>query len=247
MTKQETKIEAAALSVDLVAAFAEIEGAAKDKVNPHFKSKYADLSSVIDAIKPVLARHNLAVYQRCNPVENGVSVQTILHHVSGEVVDLGTLYVPANKLDPQGFGSALTYCRRYALMTAFGVPAEDDDGNAAVKATVYPSAGEPAPLPREKLEGPYPSPTALKGAIKAFANTLSGMTDFAEFNAWMETPEVVELEKQAQRYLPDWWDEGIPDKPEFEPMTSRIHRKRQELEELDSIANSPGAKLMAAG
>ena len=60
-------------------------------------------------------------------------------------------------------------------------------------------------------------------------------------------PVVVELEREAQRYLPEWWDEGIPDKPEFEPMTSRIARKKRELEELDSIANSPGAKMMAAG
>jgi hypothetical protein len=87
---------------------------------------------VIDAIRPVLARHNLAFYQRPQPSEDGILVQTMLRHASGEEVDLGTLYVPANKRDPQGFGSALTYARRYALMTAFGVPAEDDDGNAAV-------------------------------------------------------------------------------------------------------------------
>lgn len=132
MTAQ-SKVEAATLSVDLVAAFNEIESAAKDKINPAFKSKYADIASVIDAIKPVLAKHNLAFYQRPQPSEDGVLVQTLLRHVSGEEVDLGTLYVPANKKDAQGFGSALTYARRYALMTAFGVPAEDDDGNAAVR------------------------------------------------------------------------------------------------------------------
>lgn len=121
-------------STDVVSAFSEIESAAKDKVNPHFKSKYADLTSVIDAIKPVLAKHNLVFYQRPQPSEDGVLVQTVLRHASGEEIDLGTLYVPANKRDAQGFGSAITYARRYALMTAFGVPAEDDDGNAAVKA-----------------------------------------------------------------------------------------------------------------
>jgi hypothetical protein len=95
--------------------------------------------------------------------------------------------------------------------------------------------GEEPTKPREKLEGPYPSPTALKGAIKAFASTLSGMADFGEFNAWMGTPDVVDLEKQARRYLPEWWEDGIPDKPEFEPMVSRIERKKRELEELDEI------------
>jgi hypothetical protein len=140
------KIEAASFSADVVNAFSEIEGAAKDKLNPHFKSKYADLTSVIDAIKPVLARHNLAFYQRPQPSDTGILVQTMLRHASGEEIDLGTLYVPANKQDAQGFGSAMTYARRYALMTAFGVPAEDDDGNAAAKSQPAVQAEPPAPI-----------------------------------------------------------------------------------------------------
>lgn len=129
----ETKIEAAAsLNIALVAALGEIGGAAKDKVNPAFKSKYADLESVIDAIKPVLARHSLAFRQATQPSEDGVIVETIVVHAEGER-SMGTLFVPANKKDAQGHGSALTYARRYSLMTAFGVPAEDDDGNAAAQ------------------------------------------------------------------------------------------------------------------
>jgi hypothetical protein len=120
------------LASAMALAFAEIEGAAKDKINPHFKSKYADLGSVMDAIKPPLVKQGLFYIQRCEPSEDGVIVATILRHgATGEEMDLGKLYVPANKRDAQGFGSALTYARRYALMTAFGVPAEDDDGNAA--------------------------------------------------------------------------------------------------------------------
>jgi hypothetical protein len=127
----EAKVKAATLNGALVNALAEIGGASKDKLNPHFKSKYADLSSVTDAIKPVLAKYGLGYTQHCHPAENGVSVETVVRHEGGEQESLGTLFVPANKQDAQGFGSALTYCRRYALMTAFGVPAEDDDGNAA--------------------------------------------------------------------------------------------------------------------
>jgi hypothetical protein len=115
----------------MASAFAEIEAATKDKTNPHFKSKYADLGSVIDAIKPPLIKYGLFFAQRSHPAESGVSVETILYHKGGEELSLGTLFVPANKQDAQGFGSALTYARRYGLMTAFGVPAEDDDGNAA--------------------------------------------------------------------------------------------------------------------
>ena len=127
------KIEASIASA-YVAAFAEIEGAVKDAKNPHFKSKYADLPAIIAAIKPALIRHGLAFTQPCQPSEEGVTVSTVLHHSSGEAMDLGSLFVPANKKDAQGFGSALTYARRYALVSAFGVPTEDDDGNAASSA-----------------------------------------------------------------------------------------------------------------
>lgn len=127
------KVEASIASA-YVAAFAEIEGAVKDAKNPHFKSKYADLPAIIAAIKPALIRHGLAFTQPCQPSEEGVTVSTVLHHSSGEAMDLGSLFVPANKKDAQGFGSALTYARRYALVSAFGVPTEDDDGNAASSA-----------------------------------------------------------------------------------------------------------------
>ena len=131
----ETKVtQATSLCAAMAAAFPEIEGASKDKTNPHFKAKYADLSSVVDAIKPALIRHGLFFTQRCHPCEGGVSVETVLHHASGQEMQLGTLFVPANKNDAQAFGSALTYARRYGLMTAFGVAPEDDDGNAAAKA-----------------------------------------------------------------------------------------------------------------
>lgn len=121
------------LASAMAAAFGEIEGATKSANNPHFKSKYADLTSVIEAIKPALTAHGLFFTQRPEPSESGVTISTVLHHAGGEVLELGTLFVPANKNDAQAFGSALTYARRYALVTAFGVPTEDDDGNAATK------------------------------------------------------------------------------------------------------------------
>lgn len=130
-------------------AFAEIEAATKSATNPHFKSKYADLGAVIDAIKPALIKHGLFFTQRCQPAEDGVSVETVLHHSGGEKESLGTLYVPANKRDPQGFGSALTYARRYALQTAFGVPTEDDDGNAATASAPRATAAANRPVPIE--------------------------------------------------------------------------------------------------
>lgn len=117
----------------MAAAFPEIEGAVKDSNNPHFKSKYADLSSVVEAIKPALAKHKLFFVQMTHDQQGGVCVETIVGHEGGEQFSFGKLFVPAGKNDAQGYGSALTYARRYSLMTAFGVCPEDDDGNAAAK------------------------------------------------------------------------------------------------------------------
>jgi hypothetical protein len=122
-----------------VAAFAELEAASKNASNPHFKSKYADLPTVIDAIKPHLSKHGLAFMQMPKPSEGGISIETVLIHSSGECLSMGVLFVPANRQDAHGFGSALTYARRYALQTCFGLPTEDDDGNAAVKSQQAPA------------------------------------------------------------------------------------------------------------
>ena len=141
----QTKIESSLASA-MAGAFAEIEGATKSANNPHFKSKYADISAVIDAIKPALIAHGLFFTQHPEPSADGVTIETWLHHSNGDQLSLGKLYVPANKKDAQGFGAALTYARRYALVTAFGVPTEDDDGNAASKAQ-KPSYPDAQPLP----------------------------------------------------------------------------------------------------
>jgi len=220
----------------MASAFAEIEAATKDKTNPHFKSKYADLGSVIDAIKPPLIKYGLFFTQRSHPAENGISVETVLHHSGGGEMSLGTLFVPANKQDAQGFGSALTYARRYGLMTAFGVPAEDDDGNAASKAQARPTTGETPPEKRVPLAGPYTSKTALWTAFKQFDRTLRGCADLGEFEAFLQTDEVVELLEQCKRDAPNLHDsgEGLPD--EFEPALSLIKRLRKELADAEPVA-----------
>jgi hypothetical protein len=151
----QSKVEAATLSSAMALAFAEIEAATKSAENAAFKqggkaSKYANINAVIEAIKPALIKHQLFFTQHPQPSERGVTVETVLHHAGGEHLSLGALYVPANKLDPHGFGSALTYARRYALVTAFGVPVEDDDGNKAVETMNSPRA-DPAPLDRPTL------------------------------------------------------------------------------------------------
>jgi len=123
---------------ELIAAFikaqGEIEGALKDKLNPHFKSKYADLSAVVDAIKPALQKHGLGFIQVSHDAEHCACIETLIVHSSGQTMSAGKVSVPVSKIDAQGYGSAMTYARRYSLSAAFGVCPEDDDGNAATKA-----------------------------------------------------------------------------------------------------------------
>jgi hypothetical protein len=114
--------------------------ALKSATNPHFRSKYADLSACVEAVIDALNSEGLALTQETIPNSDGVSVRTVLLHTSGGRLFLGELFMPAIKLDPQGFGSALTYCRRYSLLAAMGLAPEDDDGNSASKAAPKPNA-----------------------------------------------------------------------------------------------------------
>lgn len=135
--------------VSIIAALAkalpELESAKKNKANPAFKSKYADLAAVIEALEPI-RKHGLWYRQVLHESSEGVNVETIYIHEGGDTLSAGSLYMPATKRDAQGFGSALTYARRYSLQSAFGLATEDDDGNAAVK-----SAPDVAAQPEQVL------------------------------------------------------------------------------------------------
>ena len=107
--------------------------ALKTATNPHFKSRYADLAACVEAVIGGLNDNGIALIQRNSLDDAGVTVETVFVHESGEMLECGKLHVPAAKHDPQGYGSALTYARRYSLMAACGIAPEDDDGNAGSK------------------------------------------------------------------------------------------------------------------
>jgi hypothetical protein len=108
--------------------------ALKTSTNPHFKSKYADLAACVEAVIDSLNDNGIGLVQKTHQDDKGITVETVFVHTSGESFSGGTLHVPAAKHDPQGFGSALSYARRYSLMAACGIAPEDDDGQAATKA-----------------------------------------------------------------------------------------------------------------
>ena len=135
--------------------------AMKDKTNPHFRSKYADLGACLNAVEDALLDNSIALYQETFEDASGVTVETVFLHESGETIRGGKLHVPASKQDPQGYGSALTYARRYSLMTACGIAPEDDDGNAASN-TTNAQAKKQTAAPKQPLgEGPEPDAEIL--------------------------------------------------------------------------------------
>ena len=115
--------------------------ALKSSSNPHFKSRYADLAACVEAVMDGLNENGIALIQQTHECDSGVIVETVFLHESGEIFSAGKLHVPAVKHDAQGYGSALTYARRYSLMAACGIAPEDDNGNAASKRTPAPVAG----------------------------------------------------------------------------------------------------------
>lgn len=127
------------IAAALAKAQAEMGKALKQSTNPAFRSKYADLGNVMDACVPALNGNGIAVIQPTVDDETGRYVETVLLHESGEVLRCRVPLI-VQKNDMQGYGSAVTYARRYGLMCMAGIAPEDDDGNAAAKAAPDPKA-----------------------------------------------------------------------------------------------------------
>lgn len=138
-----------AIAPALLAAQKATEFAKKDATNPHFKNKYADLPAVIEAVKPALNAAGIVYIQTASPSDdNRLHLTTMLMHESGEWIS-DTLVMPLPKQDPQGYGSAMTYARRYALAAITGVYQDDDDGNAASGAGNRPTHAQNDASPAE--------------------------------------------------------------------------------------------------
>lgn len=135
----------------LMAARADIQPIKKDGSNPHFRSKYATLEGVIEAVTEPLAKHGFLLIHRTTTGEHGITVSTELIHESGDSL---TTQIPLvlGKNDMQGLGSAITYARRYGIMSLLNLPAEDDDGNQASRGA--------APNPKNLGDAPRPKTVA---------------------------------------------------------------------------------------
>jgi len=159
----------------LVNAIGELSNVAKTAANPYFKSKYAPLDAIIDATRPILLKHGLAISQTPIFMNGTAGVETTILHRGGHSTTT-TLLLPLKDQSPQGVGSAITYARRYALAAVLGIASEDDDdGNvstglvkqAAKKESIQRNIEESQPerpsvakVADRKNESPRPAPAA---------------------------------------------------------------------------------------
>lgn len=177
----ETSPEIAKLAAALHKAQAVMGGAVKDAKNPAFKSKYATLETVIDAAKPALNEAGVFFTQAPGSVsETLLDVTTMLIHAESGQWMRSTVQVPLPKRDPQGLGSAITYARRYALMSVLGMPAEDDDGNAAS-----------GPVQKQD-EGPD-----WKSESRDLSRMVNGARDLNALSVLWKTPRVQDFIRMA--------------------------------------------------
>jgi ERF superfamily len=144
ITSASTKEIATALSK----AQGEFKPAPFDCENPHFRNKYASLTSIMDTVRPVLAKHGLAITQVVGQDEAGMCLETRLMHISGEWIS-GSLHLLIDKQNMQGMGSAITYAKRYAISAILGVVSDEDDDAEAGSATskTAPVLGHPSASP----------------------------------------------------------------------------------------------------
>jgi len=170
------------IATALIKAQQAITFAAKDSKNPAFKSTYANLESVIEAIKTPLNEAGIVFIQAFMPSQPGyMCLTTRLIHTSGEWIE-GEMVVPMVKQDAQGFGSATTYSRRYALAAITGLYQADDDGNEA-------SAAPPAPPAPKQVAKPVP---AKEVDLMALLAAMDSAKDIGELKqtfaaAWKES------------------------------------------------------------
>jgi hypothetical protein len=132
------------LATALAKAQGELQNVVKDAKNPHFKSEYATLDAITDAVRPVFAKHGLAVVQIPAFRDGAVLLDVLITHSSGQWIK-GDAGAPLSKADAQGVGSATTYLRRYSLAGIAQIAQTDDDGNAAT--TTAPQAKAVANVP----------------------------------------------------------------------------------------------------
>lgn len=210
-----------ALAESLAKAQGEMENAPLNRVNPHFKSKYADLAAIRDATIPALSKNGLSIFQYTEIRDGALVLRTRLMHASGQYIE-SEYPIAAQLGDHHKTGSALTYAKRYSWSAMCGISADDDDdGNAAQDGNRKKSG--------EAFGGPL-NKTDLKAKMRTFAADLAACEDGDTLAGLLHS--YGEVLAQCARDLPDWW-EGTDDQP---GAAQRINQKQTELAQNKEIA-----------
>tara|TARA_X000001316_G_C910651_1_gene26077 strand:- start:18 stop:668 length:651 start_codon:yes stop_codon:yes gene_type:complete len=145
--------------------------AEKDGKNPHFRSDYMTLDGILNTVKPILQEAGMAIVQSTVCSEDKIICTTRLIHESGQWLS-NSCYVHADKNTPQGYGSAITYARRYAICSLLGIAEMDDDGNeaesASKKSSAAPAAKVNKPATSKKKDSSKLDKSSIEKVIKAF-------------------------------------------------------------------------------
>lgn len=180
----------AALAAALCKAQSQMGGAAKSADNPFFKSKYADLSSVVQAIKQPFADNGLSYVQFPISTQSSIGVVTRLMHESGEWLEQD-FYLPLQKLDPQSAGGAVTYARRYSLQAVAGIPAEDDDGESSML------RGKPKTITQPQVDSLYDALEESDSDLEKFLKTFKkeSLEEFTE-PEYIRALQMIEMKQE---------------------------------------------------
>lgn len=221
----------AKLDAALAKAQSQIEAASKDKVNPAFRSKYADLTAVWEACRTALTANGISISQW--PVH---SDDNRLHLITRLACDgewmMCEFSIPTSKQDAHGYGSATTYAKRFALAAAVGVVAdEDDDGNAASNRPERPQptrVPDVAPAPKKDPLKPWKGPltkTDLTKKLRELTADLNACTDIDQLNGCVRGYQAVI--DQCATDMPEWHHGEAHDG--FMPLQDRILQRTADL------------------
>lgn len=179
----------------LAKAQAEMTHASMDAENPHFKSRYASLGAVIDAVRGPLTSQGIAFIQHSKECQDGVAIETVFY-LGDESLATGEVVIPVDKLNAHGYGSALTYAKRYSLAMACGISAElDDDGNTAVENAPRSQSVRQTVL--DQSGGVNASPKSLM----EFANWVRACIEADDRDQfWVIMDQIDEIEKEKENF-----------------------------------------------